>query len=60
MQPLGPAAGRVDVGLGVGVHDLDLDAEPLPDEIGGDVGLLLARLPDQRLQPRAGAARHRS
>ena len=28
-QPLGAAAGGVDVRLGVGVHQLDVDAEPL-------------------------------
>ena len=56
-EALGTATRGVDVGLGVGVHDLDLDAEPLPDELGGDVGSFLAGLPISACNPERGSKR---
>ena len=48
-QALGPGARGIDIGLGVGVHQLDVDAEHLPDHAGGEVGALLAGLADEAL-----------
>ena len=44
---LGARAGGVDVGLEVGVHQLDVDAEHVLDHPGGEVGALLAGLADE-------------
>ena len=52
-QALGAGARGVDVGLVVGVHDLDVDAEHLLDHAGREVGALLARLADEALDARA-------
>ena len=53
-QTFRPAAGRVDVRLGVRVQELHLDAKPLAQQLGGEIRPLLARLADERLQPRTG------
>ena len=55
-QALGAGARGVDVGLGVGVHQLDVDAEHLLDHAGGEVGALLARLADEPLEADRGKA----
>ena len=52
-QPLGPRARGVDVGLEVGVHQLDVDAEHLLDHAGREVGALLAGLADEAQVARA-------
>src|SRR6266513_693251 len=46
-QALGAGAGRIDARLGVGVHQLDVDAEHALDHLGREVGAFLARLADE-------------
>ena len=52
-QPLGARARGVHVRLVVGAHDLDVDAEHLPDHARREVGAFLARLADEALHARA-------
>ena len=52
-QPLGAGARGVDVGLEVGVHQLDVDAEHLLDHARREVGALLAGLADEAEVARA-------
>ena len=52
-QALGAGARGVDVGLEVGVHQLDVDAEHLLDHARREVGALLARLADEAEVARA-------
>ena len=52
-QALGARARGIDVGLEVGVHQLDVHAEHVLDHAGGEVGALLARLADEAQIARA-------
>jgi hypothetical protein len=52
-QALGAGAGRIDARLGVGVHQLDVDAEHALDHLGREVGAFLARLADEAEVARA-------
>src|SRR6185436_8075597 len=52
-QPLGARARGVDVGLEVGVHELEVDAEHLLQHAGRKVRALLARLADEAEVARA-------
>ena len=51
-QSLRPRARGVDVGFGVGVHQLDVDAEHLFNNPRREIGAFLTRLADQSLQAR--------
>ena len=53
-QPLGARARGIDVGLRVGVHQLDLDAERVSQHCRRQIGALLTRLADQALKTRLG------
>ena len=58
-QLLGAGAGHLDVGFGVGVHDLQRRQPEILEEPGGDVDAALAVLADAGLRRRSAAAARR-